>query len=109
MTQKLTIVLFKEGTAEGTAWVAQCLEHDIAAQGDTIDEALDAFEAVLTGQIIADHEAGREPLSGIAPAPDYYFEHFRRAHPLAEATPFRISDGVPPSWRGAVHPQLRVF
>ena len=48
---------------EGPAWSAQLLEHDLAAQGDTLPEALASLARTVAGQA----ELG--PLVDIAPAP----------------------------------------
>jgi hypothetical protein len=103
---KLTILFLREGPLT----VAQCLEYDIAAQGDGIDEALRAWGDVLAGQIIVDIRAGREPLSDVRPAPDYYFDMVPRSKRLADPTPVRLPDDVPPAWMlHAMHPELRVL
>jgi hypothetical protein len=102
---KLTILLLHEGLLT----VARCLEYDIAAQGNSIEEAIDAFADVLAAQIMLDVRAGREPLSQIGPAPEEYFEKYRRAKRL-ESEPLRLPDGVPQAWViGAMHPELRAY
>ncbi|MBZ0118148.1 MAG: hypothetical protein K8H88_14195 [Sandaracinaceae bacterium] len=101
---KLTILLIKEGPL----WVAQCLEHDIAAQGGTIDETMDAFGVVLTAQLVMDYEAGREPLAELQPAPRAYWEQLEDAKALQEAPTLPLPDFVPPAWICPVQPELRV-
>ena len=56
---------------EADYWVAQCLEHDIAAQGKTLPEVEDAFRKTVVGQIVLDLRKGREPLDSY---PVTYFE-----------------------------------
>ena len=63
---------------EGGAWVAQCLEHDIAAQGKTFTEAEEAWERTFLGQILLDVKQGKEPLAGIKPAPKSYWRKFHK-------------------------------
>lgn len=58
-------------------WVAQCLEYDIAAQGDTPKIAIDEWKTTLSGQIMLDLADGKEPLKGISKPPSIY-------HKLAE-------------------------
>lgn len=70
----LNVLFFKE--ANGT-WVAQALERDIAAQGPTIDEARLAFERTVWGYLLVDDRLHREPLSGLKPAPNAYWEAFK--------------------------------
>lgn len=80
---------------EGPFWVAQALEADIAAQGRTQEEARLAFLRTVEAQIAADVERGRQPLSGIPQAPDWYFEAYSQAHELPE---WLRSDGNMPAY-----------
>jgi hypothetical protein len=101
----ITILVLREGTA----MVARCLEYDIAAQGDTIEDALEAWEDVFIGRILLDMRAGRELFHGIGRAPERYFELFRRARPMA-ANPIPLPNDVPQPWmRAAMHPELRAL
>ena len=79
-------------------WVAQCLEHDIAAQGPTIEVAQDAFVRVLAAQIAVARHHGEEPLAAFEQAPSYYWERFERALRLAD--PIQIPDpiDIPPAF-----------
>jgi hypothetical protein len=43
----LTILILREGSLT----VARCLEHDVAAQGESIEEALRAWVDVFAAQI----------------------------------------------------------
>lgn len=100
----LRLLLLKEGTQ----WVAQCLEHDLAAQGPDIDDAIDAFATVLAGKLLADFNAGREPLSTCRPAPAHYFELVRKAKHLESPMPRRLPDSIPPPWMRVLEPDLFV-
>ena len=94
---------------EGQLAVARSLEVDIAAQGATIAEALRAWAETFAAQILVDIRAGREPLSGIGPAPERCFEQFRRATRLAPE-PLRLPDEVPESWMfAAMRSESRVY
>jgi len=67
---KFTAVLVQENMA----WVAQCLEVDIAAQGQTQEEALRRLgETILVGQIAVDRAHGQAPLVDTPPTPERYF------------------------------------
>jgi hypothetical protein len=62
---------------EGRAYVVQCLEHDIAAQGTSAQDAVDSFLRSLAGECIAQAEenngyCGPENLKKLPPAPDAY-------------------------------------
>lgn len=81
MNRTLRILLFKPGSQ----WVAQCLEVDLVAQGPEIDDAMEAFVSVLTGRILLDLKAGREPLSSCEKTPAKYVELAQRAKALKES------------------------
>ena len=86
---------------EEPMWVAQCLEHDIAAQGVSIPEVKKAFLLVLASQIVVALASRRDPqefLDSFGPAPDYYHERFELAERLAE--PIRVPDqvNIPPAF-----------
>jgi predicted RNase H-like HicB family nuclease len=58
---------------DGDAWVAQCLEKDLVAQGSSEEEAKKRFLDALGAQIAWDLRDKRPPLSGLAQAPKRYF------------------------------------
>lgn len=101
----LTILLLKEGTQ----WVAQCLEHNLAAQGPEIDDAIEAFSDVLAAKIITDVRAGRDPLASCRPAPTRFFELAQRAKHIESSIPLRLPDEVSPPWMRVVEPELFVI
>lgn len=76
----LKVLVFQEDKT----WVAQCLEHDIAAQGSSIRHALDALGYTLLEQITLDQEDGLEPLSQIGQAPERYFSLFQKGLRLSD-------------------------
>jgi len=55
-------------------WVAQALEHDIAAYGKDIQHAKLAFERTLSGYIAVAGRKHQQPLTSLAPAPDSFWE-----------------------------------
>jgi hypothetical protein len=65
---RVRVVLFQESAGSGFVWVAQCLEHDIAAYGATIDEAKSAFVRTVRSEMVFALESGRQSLA-IEPAP----------------------------------------
>ena len=71
---KIRVLLIKEASM----WAAQCLEFDIAAQGETQDEAKEAFGKTFLGQIALDISENREPLEDIAPAPQEFLDMFEK-------------------------------
>ena len=72
----LNVLFFRE--AAGGPWVAQGLEKDIAAQGETIEAAKTAFERTVFGYLTVDRKLGREALSCLRPAPEAYWEAYKR-------------------------------
>jgi predicted RNase H-like HicB family nuclease len=88
---RFQVVVFQEGD-----WVcAQCLEHDITAQGNTLDDCLYELERLIVGHIAIGVEHGLEPLRNLNPAPRRFWEWFERSKiPLPAArsrSPLKIS------------------
>lgn len=76
MTIILNVLFFRESA--GGPWIAQALEKDIAAQGESIDAAKLAFERTVFGYLAMDQRLGREALSGLKPAPEEYWDVYRQ-------------------------------
>ena len=93
---ELSILIRHEVIANASGWVAQCLEYDIAAQGDTISEAMASFRRTFLGQVRVDVAHGRKPLEGIQKAPAEYWAEFSRAEQLMpNTTPFSVPEYTP--------------
>lgn len=81
--RKVVRVLAKECE---NAWVAQCLEYDIAAQAATWAELKEAFAATFAAEIAVSLKLTGKPLGGIPKAPEEYFaayekgDHLRAIH-----------------------------
>ena len=88
MTQvSVRVVVFQEGD-----WVcAQCLEHDIAAQGKTLDDCLYELERLIVGHIAISIDNGLDPLRDLKPAPRRFWEWFERSKIPLAATPFQFT------------------
>jgi hypothetical protein len=80
---------------EGDFWVAQCIDHDIAAQGSDPDGARRAFLITLAQQIELDVAKNRVPLEAIKPAPEWYFTAYEHAQELPTWLQFPQSDPQP--------------
>ena len=92
---KLSVLLLREGEV----WVAQCLDHDIAAQGRTIAEAKEAFARTFAGQVAVDLYNKVAPLKGFAPAPAMYWDKFKQGERLLDRqTLFVPPDSLPPAF-----------
>lgn len=73
--QRLNVLVF-----QSEDWmVAQCLEHDIAAQAKTLKALTHAFQEVLAAHVSMDLEDGITPLSKIPPAPGKYHQMYSDA------------------------------
>lgn len=66
---KLTTLVYMDGST----WVAQCLELDIAAQGPTELDCKDRFMRTVASMIRKDLEKRIAPLSDIGAAPEEFF------------------------------------
>jgi hypothetical protein len=89
---------------DGGQMVARCLEHDIAAFGRTVEEAMTAWRDVFAAQILLDLKAGRAPLEGIEPAPPECFEMYERGRKL-DYEPILVATG---GRHAVLKPELRV-
>jgi len=67
---RLTILLRRSGSA----WIAQCLEYDVAAQGPTPEVCKQRFMNTMSSRILRDLAQGRVPLADLTQAPKRYFE-----------------------------------
>ncbi|SRR6266446_330076 len=82
----------------GEVWAAQCIDYDIAAQGNSVREAKRAFEKAIIGQILFDIRRERPPLSDFKPAPAAYRAKFDEAERLADTAPLKLPEGTPPAF-----------
>lgn len=96
-------VLFIEGDE---AWSAQCLEYDITCQAETLNALFYEMERVLVSQLALDEELGRKPFEGIGPAPQGYWEAFKRS----QTQMVRPAAGLKPaaSKQHPIQPTIRV-
>jgi hypothetical protein len=80
---------------ESKAWVAHCLEFNVAAKGDTPENAQDSLFQVLVAQISLDLIRRRRPLQENRPAPEWYHEAFKHAHRYPTFIPANLPEGFP--------------
>ena len=64
----IRVVVFKDAEL----WVAQCLEYDIGAQAENIDELNLRIEVVLDAEMKESLERHGKPFAGIDPAPERF-------------------------------------
>ncbi len=70
----LRMLVFPE---TGGRWTARSLEHDIAVQARSFENAVDALVKVVKAHIEFDVRHNRPPLSAFPPAPRVYWNAFR--------------------------------
>jgi hypothetical protein len=63
---------------EGELFVAQCLEYDICAQGDSPVKALEIWRITAMGQVALDKRLAKQPLAAMPCAPIPYWCDIRR-------------------------------
>ena len=88
---QVTVLLLQE---QGK-WVAQCLEHDVAAQADTLSGVKQAFVKALASQACVNIHHGKKAMEDVPQAPDFYFELFRKGMKIEKpALPQTTRPGV---------------
>jgi Fe-S-cluster formation regulator IscX/YfhJ len=95
----LNLILMREGDS----WVAQCLEHDLAAQGKTINETLKRWLCTACAHLDEDNKRGNEPFSGLDAAPAYYWTLWNDSRRYGEQLVVRIPEpdvdvDIPPAY-----------
>jgi len=73
---RLRILVFPE--THGT-WTARSLEHDLSAEGRTVEAAVDTLLKIARAHVAYDRRHNREPLSAFLPAPKLYWNAFSGA------------------------------
>jgi len=90
-------------------WIAQCVNYDIAAVGDSDEDAAYELQRLLIGRLAVAHHLRLDPFADVPPAPEEVVLRFKRAHEdeafeeaFENAT---LSAEVPPAF--VVAPKLR--
>ena len=92
----LRVLLQRESDREQEKWVAQCLEYDIAAQGQSLSEVKSRFERTIMGNIVLSLEHDEFPFANLLPAPEQYYRLWETASPLQDTLPMNLpSNRVP--------------
>jgi hypothetical protein len=83
---EISVVVYPEVDRErGTiAWIAQCLEYDIASQGKSIAQAQERLERNVAATLAVCLEDGKGPLADIPKAPQKFWDLFKHAPQLIE-------------------------
>ena len=89
---KMRAVAFEDGGL----WVAQCIDHDIAAFAPSLPELPKALMRAVGANLCANADLGREGLEGIPPAPKRFAALFKRAdYSLSPTGPLGAERGLP--------------
>ena len=67
-------------------WIARALEHDVPAEGRSVEAAVRALLRIMRAHIDFDRRHNRDPLSSFRAAPQIYWTAFNCATPLAWAS-----------------------
>ena len=107
MNRTLRILL----VSDGGSWTAQCLEHDIAAQGKTIENALLEFQRTLVAEVCLCAARGEQGLESVPRAPQLYWTKYHEAGELVSRdryAPFVPDCDLPPAFMIPEFRELRV-
>ena len=66
---------------EGGAWSAQCLQYDISAAGDTIEEAICQLQRSVVVLLAVCDEKKLPPFHGLAAAPEAFWKRWALSEP----------------------------
>lgn len=107
MNGNLNVLLLKDGV-----WTAQCLEHDIASQGETIQEAMFELTRTLVAEVCLCAARGDEGLDSIPPAPRFYWSKYHEVGEQLRGNrllpPFKPDCSLPPAFMLPRFGELRV-
>jgi len=107
---RLRILVFPE---THRTWTARGLEHDLAAEGSTLESAVDTLLKIVRAHIAYDRRHDHKPLSAFAPAPQLYWDAFTCATRLPITMELDWSEtGAPAQIVAAVaskHPAIHQF
>lgn len=78
-TIEMRALMFPECARGQTAWVAICLEKDIAAQATTETTLREELARVLLAHIAVSEHLGRIPFDGMQPAPKRFWDAWDNA------------------------------
>ena len=86
--------------SDGNAWVAQCLQYYICAQGGTVKEAMNAFEYVLIAEVAYLNKKNKS-LDSLPRAPQWCWNVYKES--LNVETPKSQPTRVPPEIRNLLN------
>ena len=101
---EMDVVLYPEGNV----WIAQGLQFDVTARGESPAQASDRFDLKIGVELLMSLELDDEaPLSDVGRAPEKFWRMFKTAKMTfeKEPTPIRITDG---SRTAKVHARMKI-
>ncbi len=63
---------------QGDLWVGQCLEHDIGAQGDSLEQVQTRLRLAIVAEGRESERRFGKPFANIPPAPAYFEEKWNK-------------------------------
>lgn len=91
------MLFFRDPNIPNT-WIAQALERDVAASGKSVDEARVAFEQTIRGHVLMAAKLKREPLEGLAEAPELFWSAWERATSKHQPELAHFHPSIPPAY-----------
>lgn len=79
-------------TQENSLWVAQCLDLDICAQGESLEDAKNNFFKEIIGHIVLANKYETKPFENLGEVPQYYEELYDTAY-------IEMEDKSPVDWK----------
>ena len=73
-SQVIRAIIFRDGHA----WIGQCLEFDIGAQAESLDELRARLKVAVDADRRESIRRGGEPFEGIDPAPQHFHDMWER-------------------------------
>ena len=105
-TKQLSILV----TQQGDKWAAQCLQYNIAAQGDSIDHALVRLQRTLVSEIAVCNVLGKDCFKDIPAAPDIYWKLYNESRTIEQRglPPITTEAEIPPAFMLTDAPAVRL-
>ena len=91
MNIEVSALIFQERVHNRDVWVAQCLEYDIVAEGDSIARVRENLAVTLFAHADSDEREGRNPFAGINKALEGYHKMFQDGVQLVGKYDFKFT------------------
>lgn len=81
---------------EGSWWVGQCLEYDIAAQAKSLPDLYYELERTVIGHLLVAEQRGFRALEDLPPAPQHFWKLWDQSKMTVsrDPVPFRVPPAV---------------